>query len=360
MGGRVLLFAVLATLACVVAGAAAGGGAKPVIGRPVASSKAKAGARFTVSFHVARARSVSFSDTLGTARLRHTDSFHGGVARTTMTLPGSATGLVHVKLTARSGGGASATKSASFAVTAAAPSELTIEDVQTEEGNSGTSPLAFQVSLSPASAKAVTVRYATSNGTATAGSDYVATSGTLTFAPGQTSQTINVPIAGDLNIEPDETFSVTLSNPVNATIPADTGAGTIRNDDQATPGNWQGVTQTGDNIYFAVTSDQKETQIRVNNISEDCGGGLELQLQPNFGTLWVQIRPDGSYNYQSTWTGSETSGNFTVTSETDTFKGQFSTTTAMTGTLGMANEFTYNGTAYSCATTVAFSATLQG
>jgi hypothetical protein len=356
---RVLLFAALAAIVCVVAGAAAGGGVKPVIGRPVASSPAKAGARFTVSFHVAHARSVAFSDILGTARLHHTDSFHGGVARTTMTLPVSATGSVHVKLTARSGG-ASATKSASFAVTAAAPSELTIQDAQAPEGNSGTSPLAFQVFLSPASAKPVTVPYATSNGTATAGSDYVATSGTLTFAAGQTSQTINVPIAGDLNIEQDETFSVSLSNPVNATISADTGTGTIQNDDQAAAGNWQGVTQNGDNIYFAVTSDEKETQIRVNNISEDCGGGGEFQVEPNFGTLWAQIRPDGSYNYQTTWTGSETDGNFTFTSETDTFKGQFSTTTAMTGTIGLADQFTYNGTAYSCGATLTFSATLQG
>jgi hypothetical protein len=216
------------------------------------------------------------------------------------------------------------------------------------------------VILLPASPRTVTVQYATSNGTATVGSDYVGTNGTLTFALGQTSQTINVPIVGDLSIEQDETFSVTLSNPVNASIAADAATGTIQNDDQATTGNWQGVTQNGDNIYFTVTSDEKATQFRVNSISEDCGGGNTFRIEPNFGTLWVQIEPDGSYDYQSTWTGSETSGNFTFTSETDTFIGQFSTTTAMTGTLGMADQFTYSGTSYSCATTVTFSATLQG
>jgi hypothetical protein len=359
MRGHVWLSAAFAVIACVVAGAAAGGSTKPVIGRPMASSPAKAGARFTVSFHVANAHSVAFSDTLGNARLHHTDSFHGGVARTTMTLPGSATGSVRVKLTARGSGGASATKAASFAVTAAAPSELVILDAQTQEGNGGTSPLSFPVSLSPASSKTVTVHYATSNGTATAGSDYVATSGTLTFAAGQTSQTINVPIDGDLNIEPDEAFSVTLSNPANATTSVDTSTGTIQNDDQAAPGNWQGTTQNGDYIFFTVTSDEKETQIRVNSISEDCGGGDTFRIEPNFGDFWVQIRPDGSYNYQSTWTGSETYGSFTFTSETDTFKGQFNTTTAMTGTLGLADQFTYNGAAYSCATTVTISATRQ-
>lgn len=359
MRGWLSLSAALAVAACVLAGAAAGGSAKPVIGRPVASSPAKAGARFTVSFYVAHARSVAFSDTLDKARLHHTDSFRGGVARTTMTLPGSAKGSVHVKLTARSAGG-SATKSASFAVTAAVPSELQIEDAQAQEGNSGTTPLGFEVDLAPASAETVTVHYATSDGTATAGSDYVATSGTLTFAPGQTVQTITVPVAGDLNIEPDETFSVTLSNAVNATLSVDTGTGTIQNDDQAKAGNWQGVTQNGDNIYFSVTSDQKETQIRVNNISEDCGGGEEFQVEPNFGPLWIQIQPDGSYNYSTTWSGSETDGDFTFTSEADTFKGQFATATAMTGTLGLQDQFTYQGTSYNCATTVTLSGDVPG
>ena len=72
------------------------------------------------------------------------------------------------------------------------------------------------VRLSAASDYAVTVDYATSDGTATAGADYSATGGTLTFAPGQTSLTFSVPIDDDLLPEANETVKLTLSNPVNA------------------------------------------------------------------------------------------------------------------------------------------------
>jgi hypothetical protein len=77
----------------------------------------------------------------------------------------------------------------------------------------------------------VTVGYATANGTASAGSDYVAQSGTLTFAAGQTSRTIGVVVKGDRNAEPNETFTVRLSGPSGATIARATGVGTIANDD---------------------------------------------------------------------------------------------------------------------------------
>jgi M6 family metalloprotease-like protein len=79
-----------------------------------------------------------------------------------------------------------------------------------------TTPATIGVSLSAASGRTVKVNYATANGTAVAGSDYTATSGTLTFAPGATSRTIAVPIADDAARESDETFRVTLAAPVNA------------------------------------------------------------------------------------------------------------------------------------------------
>ncbi len=72
--------------------------------------------------------------------------------------------------------------------------------------------------LSSASSLTVTVNYTTTNGTATAGSDYVATSGTLTFPPGQTSQSFSVPITNDTAIELDETFTAALSAPTNAVL----------------------------------------------------------------------------------------------------------------------------------------------
>jgi hypothetical protein len=114
------------------------------------------------------------------------------------------------------------------------PPDLLITDTTVSEGNSGTSQADFTVSLSEPSTQQVTVAYATEDGTASAGEDYVgATSGsTLTFAPGDTSKTVSVQVNGDTQNEPDETFFVNLSNPANATISDEKGIGTINNDDQ--------------------------------------------------------------------------------------------------------------------------------
>ena len=108
---------------------------------------------------------------------------------------------------------------------------LAVNDVSVTEGNSGTSSLSFTVTLSAASGQGVTVAYATANGTATAGSDYTAASGTLTFAAGETSKSVAVTVAGDLITEPDETLTLNLSAPTNATIGDAQGVGTISNDD---------------------------------------------------------------------------------------------------------------------------------
>src|SRR6185295_12432428 len=86
---------------------------------------------------------------------------------------------------------------------------------------------------SAASESRVTVQYATTNGSAQAGTDYMATSGTLTFAAGETSKPIVVPILGDTTSEPDETFSVTLANPIGATLGTAQATGTIVDDDVA-------------------------------------------------------------------------------------------------------------------------------
>jgi aryl-phospho-beta-D-glucosidase BglC (GH1 family) len=91
----------------------------------------------------------------------------------------------------------------------------------------GSSLAAFTVTLSSASASAITVGYTTSNGTATAGSDYIASAGTITFAPGETSRTIAIIVNGDATAEAKETFTVTLSNPSGATLVDGSGAGTI-------------------------------------------------------------------------------------------------------------------------------------
>jgi hypothetical protein len=92
----------------------------------------------------------------------------------------------------------------------------------------GSSTEVFTVTLSAASNQPVTVHYATADGTAVQGVDYVAASGTLTFAPGQTQATVIVTILGGPANVPDETFSVLLTSPTNASIVAGQGIGTIK------------------------------------------------------------------------------------------------------------------------------------
>ena len=78
------------------------------------------------------------------------------------------------------------------------------------------------------------MQYATANGTATAGADYTGGSGTLTFNPGVTSLPITVPVTGETAAEPNETFAVNLTSPVNGVFGDNQGAGTIINDDSGT------------------------------------------------------------------------------------------------------------------------------
>ena len=94
------------------------------------------------------------------------------------------------------------------------PPTMSIAQSSAKE-NAGT--VAFTVTFSKAFSSAVTVQYATSDGTAVAGSDYTAASGTLTIAAGQTTGTITVAIIGDTTYESDEDFTVTLTSPTNAT-----------------------------------------------------------------------------------------------------------------------------------------------
>jgi hypothetical protein len=98
------------------------------------------------------------------------------------------------------------------------------------EGDGGTSQLVFEVELSRTWTQPVSVAYRTRDSTAGSG-DYVATSGTLTFAPGETLKTFGVTIKGDTKVELDESLIVLLSNPTNANLGFAASTGTIRNDD---------------------------------------------------------------------------------------------------------------------------------
>jgi len=109
---------------------------------------------------------------------------------------------------------------------------ISINDVSLLEGNSGTTLFTFTVSLSVPYDLPVNVHYTPTNSSAIAGSDYPAASGTLIFAPGQTSQTITVGVTGDRLPGPDKTFVVNLSTPNSyAAISKGAGVGTIIDDE---------------------------------------------------------------------------------------------------------------------------------
>lgn len=108
---------------------------------------------------------------------------------------------------------------------------ISISDISQVETNSGTTMFEILVSLSNVNVDEVTVDYETSNGTAVAGIDYEFTTGTVTFSPGETTQTIEVIVNGDMDVEDHETFFVNLFNAVGAMIGDDQSQGTILNDE---------------------------------------------------------------------------------------------------------------------------------
>ncbi|WP_369915231.1 putative Ig domain-containing protein [Xanthomonas sp. NCPPB 3005] len=215
---------------------------------------------------------------------------------------------------------------------------LSIDDVSVNEGNSGTTTATFTVSLSAASGQTVSVNFATADGTATAGSDYVARSGTLTFAPGVTAQGVAITVNGDTAVEPNETFNVGLSGASNASIARATGTGTILNDDAV-------VTVSPASLPAATAGSAYSQTLSAS------GGTAPYSFAVSAGTLpvGVQLSPggvlsgtptsSGSFNFTATATdsgGSPTSGSraytLTVASPTITLPA----TTLAGGTAGQA------------------------
>ena len=111
------------------------------------------------------------------------------------------------------------------------PPLVFIGNVVLSEGNSGPKTFSFPVSLSFVSTQTVTVFFSTANGSATAGSDYVSSSGSVTFIAGETVKNIEVTVNGDTVPELNETFFVNLSSATNAIISDSHATGTILNDD---------------------------------------------------------------------------------------------------------------------------------
>jgi predicted esterase len=121
-------------------------------------------------------------------------------------------------------------------ITAGAPlPTASLSDVNLAEGNSGTKDATFVLTLSAPAATTATIAYATSPGSASTPSDFVTKFGTISVAPGITTRNIAVAVVGDAAVEPNETFALTLSNPVGVAIGDGSGTGTIQNDDATPP-----------------------------------------------------------------------------------------------------------------------------
>ena len=140
---------------------------------------------------------------------------------------------------------------------------MSISSIALFEGDA-TTIFSFKVNLSHASDQTITVDYATSDGTAASGSDYISKTGTLTFKPQVTEGVIQVTVVGDTLKEADETFDVTLSKAVNATISTAVGTATIRNDDTyvfvpsdgyETPDSYTGYSKTWQDEFNGATLD---------------------------------------------------------------------------------------------------------
>ena len=155
-------------------------------------------------------------------------------------------------------------------------------------GGEDVGALAFAVTLDEPSALPVSASYATADGTATAGVDYEAASGTLVFAPGELSKTVRVTVVDDLLDEPDETFALTLSAPANATLARASALGTIRDDDEPPALSVAGAVGAEDagGLSFAVTlSAPSPTGATVDYASSDGTALATSDYESVAGTL---------------------------------------------------------------------------
>lgn len=362
---RTLLAAAAAGVvaAAIAASAAAGPSAwsaapgKPVIGPPKAApAKPQATKPFTVSFKVTSSTThkaltsglMSSATSAGGKAIAHKQSFRGGVARVSMVVPAIANGKpLRVTVTIRSGG-QSATKAVVYAVPALPKPSASISGASAPEGN-GNTTLSFPVTLSASTPLPVSISYATSNGTATAPADFTSATGTVTFAPGETSKTINVTVVGETAYEPDETFTVALSNPVNATIGTGSATGTIQNDDPvAQPGHYAGTNSQNEAWAFDVTSDGRGlTNLTTGQINMSCSYAGQTVFHTYGGNIHltsgaIPIAMNGSFS-TSVNLGGGTIGGYPITSDVLTVAGQFTNNTA-SGTWNRKLNFTIDNT----------------
>lgn len=172
---------------------------------------------------------------------------------------------------------------------------IVVDDVTVTEGDAGSVDAVFTVSLSAPSAAEVLVDYDTTDGSATAGDDYLATAGRLVFPPGTTAVTVAVPVLADALDEPDESFFLDLSLPVGGTLADAQGLGTIHDDDPSVSLDVAGVTVTeGDPepegvgtveaIFTFTLSAPTARVVRVDYATEDdsATGGVDYRVTSGY------------------------------------------------------------------------------
>jgi uncharacterized repeat protein (TIGR01451 family) len=155
---------------------------------------------------------------------------------------------------------------------------ISISDTSRTEGNVGTTGMVFTITLSAPSAQTVRVNYATTNGSAVAGTDYIGTNGVVIFPAGSTGTNVTVTVIGDTALEADETLLVNLSAATNGTLIHSQGVGTILNDD-GFPGQvdhfvWDTISATQFvGVPFGVTIHALDIS---NNVVSAFGGSVDL------------------------------------------------------------------------------------
>ena len=188
---------------------------------------------------------------------------------------------------------------------------LSVADTQATEGDDQT--LDFPVTLAPAVSGTVTVQYATSDGTATAGQDYTTTTGTLTFSANETSKTVSVPITDDTEEDSGETLTLTLSNPTGAVLGDAEATGTILNTETPTApavttpaltATFQDVPASHDGnstFTFGLQFSEDVGELSYVTLRDDAfevGGGevanASRKTQGSNQSWTIEVEPDGS------------------------------------------------------------------
>ena len=180
-----------------------------------------------------------------------------------------------------------------------------------------TTSLTFELRLSEASSEQVSVQFETVDGTAVAGEDYVATSATAVFQPGEVNVTVDIPVIADDYLEQDELFSVTLSNPINGYIKigGPTVTGGIRNDDSMINISDEGYqsAEAYEGLTLTWADEFNDDYINYDNWGYDLGSGSggwgnnELQTYTNSptnsylsdGRLIIKAEKTGENSYSS-------------------------------------------------------------